>query len=238
MKKFFIIIFHFFIFLNFSYPYDTIPIRTFQTDTSFVVIHIPPNEKEIFKNTDYTSQTKFRYNPITVFLDYIIKIFFKNISHNEMEKIRQVVIWIIITLSGIILNRTLKKYGWGIPVLQNSRAGAKSSVFSDIDKPLQSYNFQQIIQKYISEGNFRMAFRWTFLQLIHEMEKKQILTFEPHKSIADLKNSIQKHTFYPEFSEACRAFEYVWYGEFSLTAETFRFLEKNINNLMLQITGS
>jgi len=205
--------------------------KTINLDTSFVKIKIPENEKELFKEFDYSKNIKSSYNPITALIDYLIYKFFKNISHKNLLMVRQIIIWIIVIISLIIIYFILKKYGWGIPLLNEEKSAKKQVLFSDIDKPLGQYDFDKIIKDFIEKKDFRMATRWLFIFLLFELEKKQHIRFEPQKTINDLKFEVKNKSYFQRFAEICLIFEYVWYGKFDLDDNSFHSIKNKIMEL-------
>jgi hypothetical protein len=202
--------------------------KTVKTDTSFVKIKIPENEKELFKEHDYSKNTKSSFNPLTALIDYLVYKFFKNISQKNILIVRQIIIWMIVIIVLIIVFFILKKYGWGIPLLNEEKSAKNQVLFSDIDKPLGQYDFDKIIKDFIQKKDFRMAIRWLFIFLLFELEKKQHIRFEPHKTINDLKFDVKDKLYYQRFAEVCLIFEYVWYGKFDLDENSFLSIKNKI----------
>lgn len=200
-------------------------------DTTFVKIKIPENEDKLFKEFDYSKNTKSTFNPITALIDYLINKFFKNISQKNLLMARQIIIWIIVILSLIIVYYILKKYGWGIPLLNEEKSAKNHVLFSDIDRPLGKYDFDKIIKEFIQKKDFRMAIRWFFIFLLFEMEKKQHIRFDSHKTINDFKFDVKDKSYYHRFAEVCLIFEYVWYGKFDLDENAFQSVKNKIVEL-------
>ncbi len=202
-----------------------------QIDTSFIKIKIPDNEKEFFKDFDYSKNIKSSYNPLTALIDYLIYKFFKNISQENVLIVRQMIIWITVIIGLIMIYFILKKYGWGIPLLNEEKSHKNQVLFSDINKPLEHYDFEKIINDYLQKKDFRKAIRWLFIFLLHEMEKKQHIRFEPNKTINDLKSDVKNKSYYQRFAEVCLIFEYVWYGKFDLDENLFQSIKIKILDL-------
>lgn len=208
--------------------------QTLNIDTSFVRIKIPENEKDLFKDCDY-SRIKSSYNPLTALINHLITKFFKNISEKNLIIVRQIIIWTIVIIGLIIIYFILKKYGWGLPIVNDEKMKKNQVLFSDIDKPLNQYDFEKIIKNFIEQKNYRMAFRWFFILLLHEMEKKQHLRFEPGKTINDLKNHVKDKSYYHRFADICLIFEYIWYGKFDVDEKSFEGMKYKIMELRDEI---
>jgi len=210
-----------FILLTFKLSYGNKDSILIHTDTSFVFTQIPSNEKELFNGLDYNIDKKASgVNPFTAMIEYILRKLFDRADPEFIRIIRSITTWLIVIICLIIVYRILKKYGWGIP-MHSEQESKGISAFSDIQRPLSEYKFDEWIEKFIKENNYRMAFRWIFLKILYQLEQKKIISFSPQKTILDFKNMMKNHPQHHEFDEIAGMFEYVWYGKFNLHEKLF-----------------
>ncbi|MCX8081440.1 MAG: hypothetical protein N3F09_09415 [Bacteroidia bacterium] len=218
-----------------STTYNRVETKIF-FDTSYTKLSIPENEKKLFEEYDYSESASSSFNPLTALISYILQKFFDEVSSQKIENARKIFIWIIVIVCLFIIYKILKRYGFGIPLLNEEKNRKGAPLFSDINKPLKYYDFEKIIQDYISKKDYRSAFRWAFISLLHELEKKQHITFEPQKTINDFKKMVSGKAFSQGFSEICLLFEYVWYGKFEINEITFSSILDKTNSLKGSIT--
>jgi hypothetical protein len=86
---------------------------------------------------------------------------------------------------------------------------------------IYNIDFDKAITAAINEGNFRLAVRLQYLQLLRLLSDKNIIDFNPHRPNSDYVMQLFGTNYYPDFFRITRYFEYAWYGGFPVSASAF-----------------
>lgn len=77
-----------------------------------------------------------------------------------------------------------------------------------------------------ASGNYRLALRLGYLQLLKQLSDQELIAWQPDKTnqayLRELGSA--RPPLRPPFTELTRQFEYVWYGEFPLAAASYQHL--------------
>mgnify|MGYP000892984004 FL=1 len=90
------------------------------------------------------------------------------------------------------------------------------------------------IQQAYQQGNYRLAVRYWFLKNLANLSDKDYLQLSPDKTNYQYVQEItagKKN----EFAALVLTYEYVWYGNFSLTEESYLSIEKKYNSFFQKI---
>ncbi|MFL5742061.1 MAG: DUF4129 domain-containing protein [Flavisolibacter sp.] len=88
-------------------------------------------------------------------------------------------------------------------------------------------DYEKEIHKAISSGNFRLAIRLLYLSTLKQLETSGLIEFKPEKTNQDYIRELSGGNYYKDFFRLTRDFEYVWYGQFPLSAESFARVQKD-----------
>ena len=117
----------------------------------------------------------------------------------------------------------------GINAVQMLRGEAtKINVpYSESLENIHEINFDNEIERAISQHNYRLAVRLLYLKCLKQLSDSHLIQWQIDKTnsayIYELTDPMQKQTF----GRLTRQFEYVWYGDFPIDKEAF----SNINSL-------
>jgi hypothetical protein len=96
-------------------------------------------------------------------------------------------------------------------------------------------NYQKEIEKAIHENNYRLAVRLMFLRVLKNLAEKNIIQFKQGLTNIDYLLQLNNTAYYKEFFRLSRHYEYMWYGEFSVSNETFSIIKKEFENFDPQL---
>jgi hypothetical protein len=97
---------------------------------------------------------------------------------------------------------------------------------------IEDLDVNSLLQKTITEGNYRLAVRLYFLGLLKELNQQGIILWKKDKTNYDyLAELSAKDFYYDEVRELTLAYEQVWYGEHRLTTEAYQQLFAAFENL-------
>jgi hypothetical protein len=98
---------------------------------------------------------------------------------------------------------------------------------SQLEYRVQAERLDADIEKEIREGKLRNAIRLMYIQLILDLEEKNLLRIRKEKTGRDYLDELKDHPVQPLFRDINRAFEYTWYGEFEPDREGFDIIRQN-----------
>jgi hypothetical protein len=98
-----------------------------------------------------------------------------------------------------------------------------------------SLNYEKEIHKAISDQNYRLAIRLWYLSVLKEMADKNIIQYKHERTNRDYLDQLDDTSYYNGFFRLTRNFEYSWYGQFPLQADTFQLLQKDFQTFKQQL---
>lgn len=118
-----------------------------------------------------------------------------------------------------------------------SRSAARSVVEETQDEEnLFRTNYDTLLQKYISEKNYRFAVRVLYLQLLKTLSEKELIIFQPQLTNTHYLQQLYNAPFYNRFLTVTRHYEYIWYGEFVISETSFEKVQNDFINLKNEIS--
>lgn len=77
------------------------------------------------------------------------------------------------------------------------------------------------IRKAAASKEYRLAVRLQYLKTLKMLDDKQMIRLQARSTNSDYLNQLLKSRFFSQFQFLTRIYDYVWYGEFSLTDEQY-----------------
>lgn len=90
-----------------------------------------------------------------------------------------------------------------------------------------SLHYEKEIEKAIGSQNYRLAIRLWYLRILKELADRNMIRYKQGTTNSEYVDQLYQTSYHNEFSNLTRIFEYIWYGKFELTAETFTLLQKD-----------
>lgn len=108
---------------------------------------------------------------------------------------------------------------------------------SEEEHIIKNEDIQQLIQKALTDKNYRLAVRYYYLYILQLMTEKELITWELQKTNDDYLNEIKKQDLKQPFTKITRLYDYIWYGNFDIdeakysrAEAAFSSLQKMVNN--------
>jgi|GEM_PF-790385 len=115
----------------------------------------------------------------------------------------------------------------------------KTSEVTDTEAPvehIEEFDIQTLLQKALSEGNFRMAVRLYYLGLLKKLHELGMIDWKKDKTNRDyLSELFEKNYLFDEVRKLTVAYEHVWYGQYTPNNESYQRLFSNFENLSEKI---
>jgi len=191
----------------------------FLTD-SLVKRNIPPNEiKKIQQDEDFWYANQI----------------FKKEKDNEEEDVEvswlqagwfKTLLWLVI-IGGFAVAIIMFLSGSNIRLFRK-----KINVFADEKQDEETedifeINYRDRIDKAVREGNYRLAVRLTFLQMLKTMSGKNIIQYKQDRTNFDYLLQLRDTKHYHDFFRLTRNYEYTWYGNFPVNDEGWQLIKND-----------
>lgn len=99
-------------------------------------------------------------------------------------------------------------------------------------------NYSERIEKAVQQGDYRLAVRLLFLQMLKSMAGRNIIQYKQDCTNFDYLIQLRGSPYYENFFRLARNYEYSWYGHFPVSRETWQLIkndfEKTENLLMVK----
>lgn len=104
-----------------------------------------------------------------------------------------------------------------------------------ITENIHDIDYDQELNRLISEGKYRLAVRMLYLQSLKKLSDAQIIQWQPDKTNYNYLTEISKPELKNGFSDLTLQFDYIWYGDFPIDADKFEPIKQSFNQFNNQI---
>lgn len=108
------------------------------------------------------------------------------------------------------------------------------------DQPTENIfvmNFEKEIQNAISNGNYRMAVRLLYLRVLRDLSSRNLIQYSHEKTNSDYLLQLGPTPYYKNFFRLTRSFDYTWYGQFDLSADSFALIQNDFSSFSQQLSA-
>lgn len=108
-------------------------------------------------------------------------------------------------------------------------------ILTEDEEIINNKNIQSLIDKAISQKNYRLAVRYYYLLVLQKLQENELIDWEPQKTNEDYINEIKQKTIIDRFKNATYLYDFVWYGNFEINEVEFSKVALNFNELTSSI---
>lgn len=131
-------------------------------------------------------------------------------------------------IAGIVVFLLLKFF---LKVNSNSiisTAKNKSVVsITEEEELIKSKDLSKLIQQAIQQKNYRLAVRYYYLNILKQLENKELIIWEQQKTNEDYSKEISHKNIQNSFAHLTRLYDFVWYGNFTINEAEFMRIESD-----------
>src|SRR5690606_30104880 len=84
--------------------------------------------------------------------------------------------------------------------------------FNAEEEIVRSQDISSLIESAIAAGDYRLAVRYYYLQLLKHLNDKGLINYEFQKTNAEYLDEIRDDTFKPKVKRLMRLYDFIWYG--------------------------
>ncbi|SNR31393.1 DUF4129 domain-containing protein [Lutibacter flavus] len=105
--------------------------------------------------------------------------------------------------------------------------GSNKAIVSITDEEalIKNKDLLKLIEQAIAQKNYRLAVRYYYLNILKQLESKELIVWEQQKTNEDYIKEISKENIKTSFENLTRLYEFVWYGNFEINEIEFARVE-------------
>lgn len=154
-------------------------------------------------------------------------------EHTGMSLLLQVMFYSALLLIFVLLIMSML----GIPVryVFYKNPQKMNIPYEEQEINMHQVSFQQLVENALAEKDFKKAVRYTYLQVLKELNNHQIITWEKDKTNLQYMRDITDKQLKNLFKEISHTYEYVWYGNFDYNEEKYLYFKNNAEELLTKL---
>ncbi|MCF6167866.1 DUF4129 domain-containing protein [Lutibacter sp.] len=90
---------------------------------------------------------------------------------------------------------------------------------------IKSKDISKLIEQAIQQKNYRLAVRYYYLNILKQLENKELIIWEQQKTNEDYTKEIAQKNIQHVFANLTRLYDFVWYGNFVINEVEFARVE-------------
>ena len=102
------------------------------------------------------------------------------------------------------------------------------------DEALETLNINALLQKALSNNDYRLAIRYYYLQVLKDLTQQKWIDYHKDKTNTEYIFEIKDKKIQTFFKDLTYIYTYVWYGEFQLDTASFAQAQKKYQTFLTQ----
>ena len=134
--------------------------------------------------------------------------------------------WLII-IGGFVYALILYLGGNNIGLFRrNVKRIAEENQISETENIFE-INYKERIARALNDGNYQLAVRLHFLQVLKSLAGKNIIQYKQDRTNFDYLMQLHNSVYYSDFFKLTRNYEYAWFGDFPVNKETYSVIKND-----------
>lgn len=109
------------------------------------------------------------------------------------------------------------------------RRGPKQFNLAEDEAQMQQEDLDKLTLQAEQAGNLRLAVRYSYRKSLQQMYARGIIQLDAKSTNWDYVRQMSSHPLKNKFLLLTRAYEYVWYGEFSISGDQYQYLKEEFS---------
>jgi Domain of unknown function (DUF4129) len=190
-------------------------------DQSSIVQRLPSTERL----DDFRNDREYRYhndapppeNPLAKFWYWLMRKLSAFFQSSSYENFWQYVI--LATIGGFALWLLYKSEFLG--GIFGRKAQDDPLSYNRITENIHELDFNKLIDEAVENHNYRLAIRLYYLKTLKQLTDKQLIHWQPTKTNRIYVDELGNLRLKADFEQLTSQFEYVWYGDFTVSEAEF-----------------
>lgn len=103
--------------------------------------------------------------------------------------------------------------------------------FNEEEEIVRSQDISSLIESAIRAGDYRLAVRYYYLQLLKHLNEKGLINYEFQKTNSEYLSEIQDDSYKPKVKKLMRLYDFIWYGNFNVSEKDFSVAQNSFREL-------
>lgn len=109
--------------------------------------------------------------------------------------------------------------------------------YEDVDTDIHVTDFNELIKEATTKGDFRLAIRYQYLNMLKRLSAGEIIAFDPEKTNLDYTYEIQNEALREQFQYTSYLYNYIWYGEFEINQAQYEKAQESFDVLLKNVAA-
>ena len=143
--------------------------------------------------------------------------------------------WVKTVLWFLIIGCFLAVMAWwlftsDISLFRRPSTSLRTDSYEEQHEDIFSIDYDREIGIATAAGNFRLATRLLYLKTLRNLADRKYIDYRQERTNSDYLLQLSASPLYQSFWKLTRNYEYTWYGQFDLSAETFALVQQDFIN--------
>ena len=112
----------------------------------------------------------------------------------------------------------------GSSYLRKPQTGKVS--LNEEERIVQSRDIKKLIDEAVSKGDYRLGVRYYYLLILQQLTEAGHIDYQYSKTDEEYLEEIKQESLRKQFGQITRIYDFIWYGNFEVTQESFRRAER------------
>ena len=108
--------------------------------------------------------------------------------------------------------------------------------FNEEEEIVRSQDIPTLIDSAIQAGDYRLAVRYYYLQLLKHLNSKGLINYEFQKTNAEYLAEIRDDSYKSKLKRLMRLYDFIWYGSFNVTEKDFSVAQNSFREVESSIS--
>ncbi len=108
--------------------------------------------------------------------------------------------------------------------------------YNEEEKIVRSQDIPSLIEDAIQKGDYRLAVRYYYLQLLKILNEKGLIHYEFQKTDAEYLSEIKNDNFMKPLKQVMRIYDFIWYGNFNVSEKDFAVAQNTFQDLQSSLS--
>jgi hypothetical protein len=142
----------------------------------------------------------------------------------------RILFWVLITI-GILALLYFFLESMGIRIFSKRPLALSEEEAGETAEDIFNRNYENEVENALASGDYRMAIRLRYLQLLRELAERNIIQYRQGSSNGSYVGQLWGSPFYDDFFSITRTFDYAWYGMLPMSARVYEAMLADITHL-------
>ncbi len=131
---------------------------------------------------------------------------------------------------GVILYQLLKNKA----IFKRTSNNNGATAIAEVDDEFRQTDYDKLVNQYCKLGDYRMAVRYLFLKTLQQLNDNNLVIFAPEKTNSRYVQELPQK-WRNDFSKLILHYEYVWYGNFTVSREQYETVQRRYSAFLQKI---